>query len=274
MNRRYTRGTAGLDLATFLVGMAILFPVYLMVINSVRSDLDYGNWLVPPAEPAWNNFADAWSQANLGYALVNSLIITTVSVVLIVAISATASYPLARLTAGWSRWVYMAFILGLLLPFQLALVPLYVTFRNLGLLGNPLGLILLYVGLQAPFSIFLYTEFLRGIPREYDEAAQVDGCRPVELFWRVLMPLLRPITGTVVILNAIHVWNDFYPPLLFLSGSPVQTLPLAVYQFTGTYASQWGLIFASLILSAAPVLVAFIIMQKAVFRGYSSGIKG
>ena len=274
MYRRYTRRTAALDVVTLVVGLAVLFPVYLMVINSVRSDQDYGDWLVPPGQPAWGNFAQAWNQANLGYALVNSIIVTAVSVALIVAISATASYPLARLTARWSKWVYLLFLLGLLLPFQLALVPLYVTFRSLGLLGNPAGLILLYAGLQAPFSIFLYTEFLRSVPRDYDEAAQVDGCGRFQLFWRVLMPLLRPITGTVIILNAIHVWNDFYPPLLFLSGSPVQTLPLAVYQFTGTYASQWGLIFSSLILGAIPVLIAFVVMQKAVFRGYSSGIKG
>lgn len=274
MHHRYNWHTGVLEAITFIIGLAILFPVYILVINSVRSDQDFGNRMVPPSHPVWSNFADAWAQANLSYALLNSVIVTVGSIVLIIFVSATASYPLARLTANWSKAVYLIFLLGLLLPFQLALVPLYVTFRNLGLLGSPLTLIILYAGLQAPFSIFLFTEFLRSVPRDYDEAASLDGANHFQLFWKVLMPLLRPITGTVLILNAVHIWNDFYPPLLYLSGSRVQTVPLAVYQFTGTYASQWGLIFSSLILGAIPVLIAFVVMQKAVFRGYASGIKG
>lgn len=272
--QRYSFKTGLVEGGTFLLGLLVLFPVYIVVINSVRSDTDYGNRLVPPTEPLFGNFADAWAQANLGQALMNSLIITVASVLVIVVVSATAAYPLARLTARWTRAAYLMFVLGLLLPFQLALIPLYTTLRDLGLLGNPLSLVILYAGLQAPFSIFLYTEFLRSIPQDYDEAAQLDGCSHLKLFVRVLFPMLAPITGTVVILNAVHVWNDFYAPLLYLSGSRVQTVPLAVYQFTGAYASQWGLIFSSLMLGSIPVLIAFLIMQKAVFRGYSSGLKG
>lgn len=271
--KRYTWQTGAIEAGTFILGLVVLFPVYILVINSVRDADDYSNRLIPPTSPAFGNFSEAWTQANLGQALVNSLMITVGSVLLIVAVSAAAAYPLARVTARWSKGVYLLFVLGLLLPFQLALIPLYTTFRDLGLLGNPMSLIILYAGLQTPFSVFLYTEFLRSIPSDYDEAAQLDGCSHIQLFRRVLLPMLAPVTGTVVILSSVHVWNDFYAPLLYLSGSPIQTVPLAVFKFTGTFSSEWGLIFSSLILGSIPVLTAFLIMQKAVFRGYASGLK-
>ncbi len=274
MRRRYTWRTGVLEGVLLLGALAILFPVYLVVVNSVRGANDYDNQLVPPHELVWGNFATAWSEAKLGNALVNSLIVTGVSVLLLILVGATAAYPLARLTAGWSKLTYLALMTGLLLPFQLALIPLYSTFRDLGLLGNQSGLIVLYTGQQAAFSIFLYTEFLRSVPLDYEEAAAIDGCGRFQTFWHVTLPLLAPVTGTVGIMNAVLIWNDFYAPLLYLSGSPVQTIPLAVYQFVGAYDSQWGLIFSSLILGSIPILAAFLLMQKAVFRGYATGIKG
>jgi raffinose/stachyose/melibiose transport system permease protein len=109
---------------------------------------------------------------------------------------------------------------------------------------------------------------------DYDEAAQLDGANRWQIYMKVVLPMVRPITGTVVVLNAVTIWNDFYAPLLYLSGSGVKTLPLAIYQFTGEFGSQWELIFAGMIIAAIPILAAFLIMQKAVFRGYASGLKG
>jgi raffinose/stachyose/melibiose transport system permease protein len=255
--------------------LTVLFPAYILVSGAIRPAGELApNRLVPSPDPTLANFATAWTSADLGSAILTSAFITLVSVVLIVAIASAAAYPLARLTAGWSRIAYVLFMVGFLVPFQLALLPLYSTFRDLGLLGNPLGLVIVYTGLQMPFAVYLYTEFIRSVPREYDEAAEVDGCTPLGLFFRIIFPLVRPITGTVVVLNIVAIWNDFYSPLLFLSGSGFRTLPLAVYQFMGQYTNQWELLFASLLLGAVPVLVAFLIMQRAVFRGYASGLKG
>jgi raffinose/stachyose/melibiose transport system permease protein len=162
----------------------------------------------------------------------------------------------------------------LMVPIQLSLIPVYLAMRNVGLTGTLLGLILVYGGLQMPFCIFLYTEFLRSVPRDYDEAASIDGAGRFRTFVYVLLPMLRPITGTVVVLNSVMIWNDFYMPLLYLSGTGSQTLPVAIYGFVGAWTAQWNVIFAALILGALPILAVFVIMQKAVFRGYSSGIKG
>ncbi|WP_442575361.1 carbohydrate ABC transporter permease [Microbacterium sp. F51-2R] len=272
--RKYTWREGLVEGGLGLIALVILFPVYILVMGAIRPAGDFGNRLLPPANPTLENFVIAWNDAGLLQALLASLVITALSIVLVVLITSAAAYPLARITATWSKAVYYAFMVGFLLPFQLALIPLYVAFRDLGLLGNPVSLVLLYAGLQAPFSLFLYTEFIRSVPVDYDEAAQLDGAHRGEIYFHVVLPMVKPITGTVIVLNAVNIWNDFYAPLLYLSGSDVKTLPLAIYQFTGEFGSQWELIFAGMIIAAIPVLAAFLIMQKAVFRGYASGLKG
>jgi raffinose/stachyose/melibiose transport system permease protein len=185
-----------------------------------------------------------------------------------------AAYPLARITARWSRWVFVLVMIGLLLPFQLALLPLYHTIRDLHLLGTLWSLVLFYSGLQVPFATFLYVGFLRALPREYEEAALIDGASPMRAFRSVVFPLLRPITGTVVILNAIFVWNDFFTPFLYLSGTDRQTIPVAVFGFIGQYVSQWNLVFAGLVIAMLPILTIYFLMQRQIIKGFSGGIKG
>jgi raffinose/stachyose/melibiose transport system permease protein len=156
----------------------------------------------------------------------------------------------------------------------LALIPLYQTMRDLGLLGSVWSLIIFYSGLQIPFSVFLYSGFLRGIPVEFEEAAAIDGCGSVRTFLSVVFPLLRPVTGTVAILNAIFIWNDFLTPLLYLSGSSQQTLPVAVFQFVGQFSADWQLVFAGLVISAIPILLVYFLMQKRIIQGFAGGLKG
>ncbi|WP_255271924.1 carbohydrate ABC transporter permease [Actinomadura madurae] len=142
------------------------------------------------------------------------------------------------------------------------------------LLGTLWSLVLFYSGLQVPFAVFLYAGFLRVLPREYEEAALIDGGGPLQVFWRVVFPLLRPVTGTVVILNAIFVWNDFLTPFLYLSGSDQQTIPVAVYGFIGQYVSQWNLVFAGLVIAVLPILIAYFVMQRHIIKGFAGGLKG
>lgn len=274
MHLRYNWRTLILEIGMVAVALAFLFPIYIMVINAFKPLNDVSTALEWPASPTLDNFSTAWETANLGAAIINSLVVTVGSVVLLVAIGSLAAYPLARITSKWSKGAYYGFILGLILPFQLALIPLYSTMRDIGLLGSLLGLVFIYAGIQAPLTIFLYTEFLRGVPQDYDEAAELDGANRLQAYWHVIFPMVRPITGTVVVLNAVLIWNDFYIPLLYLGGSDNATIPVTVFQFTGQYSSQWGLIFASLIISCIPIVTAFLIMQRSVFRGYASGIKG
>jgi raffinose/stachyose/melibiose transport system permease protein len=272
--KRYTSRTLLLEIGMIAVGLIFTFPVYILVNLSLRHSGDTTSSVTPTSSPTLANYADAWRNAGLFSALVNSAIVTLVSLVVIILASALAAYPLARATAHWSRWAYLMFALGLMLPAQLALIPLYQTMRDLGLLGSIWSLIIFYSGLQVPFSIFLYAGFLRGIPAEYEEAAAIDGCGPVRTFLSVVFPLLRPITGTVAILNAIFIWNDFLTPLLYLSGSPEQTTPVAIFQFVGQYSSNWQLVFAGLVISAVPILFVYFLMQKRIIQGFAGGLKG
>ncbi|MET7896580.1 carbohydrate ABC transporter permease [Streptomyces mirabilis] len=271
---RYTKRTLLLEAAMIAAGLVFAFPVYILVNLSLRGDGDTSPALAPTMSPTLANYADAWRAAGLSAAIVNSAIVAVVSLLVIVLVSAFAAYPLARGTARWSRWAYLLFALGLMLPAQLALIPLYQSMRDLGLLGSVWSLILFYSGLQVPFSVFLYAGFMRGIPAEYEEAAAIDGCGPIRTFFSVVFPLLRPITGTVAILNGIFVWNDFLTPLLYLSGSTQQTIPVAIFQFVGQYAADWHLVFAGLVISSIPVLAVYFLMQKRIIQGFAGGLKG
>ncbi|MGA5762001.1 carbohydrate ABC transporter permease [Nonomuraea bangladeshensis] len=272
--KRYTARTALLETVMIAAGAVFAFPLYVLVNLSVRRPADPASPVALTMSPTLANYADAWQAAGLGAALANSAIVTLASLVVIVIVSAMAAYPLARVTSRWSRWTFLLFALGLLLPAQLALIPLYQSMRDLGLLGSVWSLVLFYCGLQVPFSVFLYAGFLRAVPAEYEEAAAIDGCTPVRVFFSVVLPLLRPVTGTVAILNAIFIWNDFLTPLLYLSGSAQQTVPVAVFQFVGQYVADWHLVFAGLVISVVPILLIYFLMQKRIIRGFAGGLKG
>lgn len=274
MYTRYTWRTGVLEVVMIAIAVLFFVPAYILVNLSFRESNDPAGPFALPTRFTLQNYADAWTQGNLGNALGNSAAVTLCSVTVLVVFSSLAAYPLARVTRSWSKVAYFTFLVGLLLPFQLALIPLYTTMRDLGLLGSVWGLVLFYIGLQMPFSIFLYTGFLRALPAEYEEAAAIDGAGPFGAFWRVVFPLLRPITGTVVILNIIFVWNDFLTPLLYLSGSGQQTVPVAIYSFVGQYVSQWNLVFAGLVISIAPILIVYFLLQRTVIQGFASGLKG
>lgn len=271
---RYTKGTFAREVLMFLVALVFVFPVYILVNMSLRSANDTASPLMPAAEPTFANFAQAWSQAGLGSALLNSAIVTVVSVALIVVIASMAAYPLARVLSRLSTALFWIVLAGMMIPFQVALIPLYQTMRDLGLLGSLASLILFYAGSQVPFSVFLYTGFLRSLPREYEEAASIDGAGTFRTFLSVVFPLLRPITGTVIILNAITIWNDFLVPLLYLSGTPQQTVTVALYAFVGQFVSNWPVVFAGLVISVVPVLAVYFLMQKQIIKGFAGGLKG
>ena len=202
------------------------------------------------------------------------MLVTAVSVVIVLAISSFAAYPLARATARWSRGIFLLIMLGLILPFQLAALPLYQTMRDLGLLGTPWALILFYSGLQVPFTTFLYVGFLRALPRDFEEAALIDGCSPTQGFRYVVFPMLKPITVTALVLNAVAVWNDFFTPLLYLSGSAQQTMPVAIAGFVGQYVTDWNLVFAALAISIVPILAVYFALQRSIINGFAGGLKG
>lgn len=274
----YTWRTFGLELLLLVVAVVFFVPFYVAAAISLKSASDvYSKPLAFPSNPDFSGYRTAWhgnASSSLGHSLVNSIVITGASVVGLVVIGSLAAYALARRPSRMSTLLYVLFLLGLIVPFQLGIVPLYVALRHLHLNQQYGGMILLYIGLLMPLSVFLYTGFIRALPRDYEEASYVDGASSLRTFLRIVFPLLRPVTGTVIVLSAILIWNDFFTQLIFLSGSRQQTLPVAIYSFVGEYVSQWNQIFAAVIISILPILAFYVVAQRQLIRGFAGGVKG
>ncbi|GAB2526306.1 raffinose/stachyose/melibiose transport system permease protein [Microbacterium marinum] len=272
---RHGYGRPLLEVVMVLVTVAYLFPLYIMLTMSFKTPVEIAESSVAlPKGLFLDNYATAWSQANLGRALLNSALITSVSITLVVIVGAMAGYAIARGNRRTSTPKLMLFMLGLMIPGQLGMVPLYNLMRDAGLLQSYWSLIIFYAGSMMPLTVFLYTGFLRAQSSTYEEAARIDGAGWWRSFWHVVFPLLRPVTGTVIIVNAINIWNDFLTPLLYVSGSANRTLPVAVFSFQGEFASEWGLIFAGMVIAALPVLIVYFFLQRHIIHGFAGGLKG
>jgi raffinose/stachyose/melibiose transport system permease protein len=276
--QRYSRRSLVRELV--LVGVAIVFclPFYLLIAIALETTpQSYKTPMSFPLPPHFGNFSIAWGtngQGGLGHPLESSLIITVSSVAGLIVFGSLAAYAIARHRGKLSDGLYVAFVIGIILPFQLAIIPLFVALERLGLTGTYIGMITLNIGLLMPLSVFLYTGFIRALPRDYEEAAWVDGAGIFRTYARVVFPLLLPITATVAVVVGVIVWNEFFLALLFLNGSHSETIPIALYDYVGDYAARYNLIFAGIAIAIAPVLLFFLFAQRHMIRSFSAGVKG
>lgn len=272
---RHGFGRPLLELVMIPVTIAYLFPLYIMITMAFKTTSEIAASTVALPESLYlGNFETAWVSADIGRAMLNSLLITTVSITVAVLIGAMAGYAIVRGNRRTSTPKLMLFLLGLMIPGQLGMVPLYMLMRDAGLLQTHASLIIFYVGSLMPMTVFLYTGFLKTQSPTFEEAARIDGAGWWRAFFHVVFPLLRPVTGTVIIVNTINTWNDFLTPLLYLAGTKNRTLPVAVFSFQGEFASEWGLIFAGMVIAALPVLIVYFFLQRHVIQGFAGGLKG
>jgi raffinose/stachyose/melibiose transport system permease protein len=276
---RYTRRTFARELGLILGAAVFAIPVYFLASMSLKSPADTAlHPLSPPTHPELGNYSEALHTKVGGTTILsgvlNSAIITIGSVLGLILIGSLCSYTLGRRPSKLSTLTYFAFLIGIIIPFQLGLVPVYVTMRHLHLVPSLYGMIILNIGLLMPLTVFLYTGFVRTLPVEYEEAAQVDGASLVRTYVFVVFPLLRPITATVAILTGVITWNEFFVPLVFLSGSKYQTFTVALYSFVGDFVTQWNYIFAAVVVSIAPILGFYFLAQRQLIQGFSGGIRG
>lgn len=275
---RYTSRTFARELMLLALAAIWWIPFYFLVIVSLKPDSDLYTQSAGklPSRVAWGNYSTAWhgsGGSSLSNALRSSLIITIGSVALLVAVGSITAYAVARYKGKLGTVLYFTFVLGIIIPFQLGLIPTYVVLRHLHLTTSYFGMIVLYTGILMPLSVFLFASFVRTLPRDYEEAAYVDGASRLLTFTRVVFPLLRPIAATVAVLASVLIWNDFFLQLVFLAGSANQTVVVAIYSFVGEYSTNWNLVFATVILSIAPILVFYIFAQRRLVRGFTGGIK-
>lgn len=271
---RYTWRTGIREGVMIVVALIILFPIYIMVNLSVRPVTDLTSPLAPTQNPTLENFGTAWEESGLGNAIVTSVVVTAASIAILVLLAALAAYGIVRLSRRTSPIAFYLFMIGLFIPLHLGMIPLYRFFASNGMIGSVIPLILIYVGLRLPFTVFLYVGFMRQIPAEYEEAASIDGANAVQRFFGVIFPLSSAATGSAVILNALFTWNDFMLPLLYLGGRENRTVPVAIYSFIGDSFTNWPVLFATLLIGTLPMLVIFLVVQKYLIRGFTSGMTG
>jgi raffinose/stachyose/melibiose transport system permease protein len=271
---RYTWRTGIREGVMVVVALIILFPIYIMVNLSVRPVTDLTSPLIPTQNPTIDNFGTAWQESGLGNAMITSIVVTAASVALVAILAALAAYGIVRLGRTASPIAFYGFMIGLFIPLHLGMIPLYRFFADNGMIGSVAPLILIYVGLRLPFTVFLYVGFMRQIPVEYEEAASLDGANAVQRFFRIIFPLSSAATGSAVILNALFTWNDFMLPLLYLGGRDSRTVPVAIYSFIGDSFTNWPVLFATLLIGTVPMLIVFLVVQKYLIRGFTSGMTG
>ena len=277
---RYRKRTFALEVFTILVVLAGLTPFWILVMTSLKSGPDVLTTpaFQPPKHPTLENFRSLLSptstaSSSIIHGLENSAIITLGSIVGLVCFGSITAYALVRGKSRWTTRSYFLFLVAIILPTQLGVLPLYVEAQKIGLVGSRIGIIIIYTGVLLPLSVFLYAGFFRTLPPEYEEAATIDGASRIQTFVRVVFPLMAPATGTVAILAGLIVWNDFFTPLIFLNGSPNQTLPVVMYNYVGALVSQWNLIFAIVLISMVPILAFYVFAQKKFIQGFAGGLK-
>jgi raffinose/stachyose/melibiose transport system permease protein len=245
----------------------------LILINSFKSDAQITlNPLSLPQSINLDNYINAWKETDFPVVFLNTLLITTVSTVGIIIVSAMAAYILARTRSKLSWLFYLIFTFSLVVPFQTFMIPLVKAAKEWNL-QSILGIIPIYIGLGCPMAIFMYHGFIKSVPEEIDESAAIDGSSMIRTFFQLVFPLLTPVTATIAILDALWIWNDFLLPLIIL---PKQaTLQLAQFGFFSLYRRQYSLAMASLVLSAAPIVVFYFALQKYIVKGVAAGaVKG
>ncbi|MFJ9712944.1 carbohydrate ABC transporter permease [Streptomyces sp. NPDC101234] len=261
-------GTALLCLGTVLFVLPFLFTV----VTSLRTAADVARSpLGIPHSFTLKNFSDAFSQIHYGPSTLNTLLITGLSCVCITALGSLAGYPLARITAGWSTAVYRLFILGTSIPVFVVVAPLYLLMRDMNLLDTYAGVVFIYTAINLPLAVFFYTSFIRSVPTDLEEAAALDGCGAFRTFFVVILPLLRPVTSTLLTFVALQIWNDLLVPLVFLQDPGKRTVMVNAYSFIDPHTVQPTTLFPAALLGVLPLLVIFMFFQRQVVAGMSAG---
>jgi raffinose/stachyose/melibiose transport system permease protein len=267
-----------------LIAAYTLFPFLLVVINTARPN---NNIVSNPVsiqgasfETLRTNLSNVINNSNFVFwnAFGTSAVITIISLVLLAVLGGMAAWVICRNKTKWSTAIYMTFIASMTIPFQVVMLPLISTFRDVGqflginMLQSIPGIVFAYLGFGEAMSIFIFHGFIKGIPLELEEAADIDGCSRAGIFFWIVFPLLQPVFVTVLVLNGLWIWNDYLLPLLVLGAAgDIRTIPLAVQGFNGAFVKQWNLIMVSTLLAMTPIIILYIFAQKYIVQGMVDG---
>lgn len=265
-----------LSLLAIFIGLLFLSPLYLVFLSSVKSVKDiFLNPLGFPEVIMWSNFSRLWEKIDYLRAFLNSAFFVLFGVLGLVILCSMAAYRLIRNMTKQNRVIYLLLVSSILIPFQTVMIPLIKILSNVNLYNTRVGVLLTYYGFGIPFATFLFSGFMKSIPKEIEESAAIDGCSIFGSFLMIVFPLLRPISITVIVLDVLWIYNDFLLPFVLISSNSIRTLPLVMYTFFTAYDRPWDLAMASLTMVLLPAVIVFIVFQKQVTGGIVTGaIKG
>ncbi|PQP84506.1 sugar ABC transporter permease [Paenibacillus sp. PCH8] len=263
-------------LLLILGSLVAMLPIYMAVVNSFKTQGEmFQSFIALPTTLHWENYSDAFNKINLLGSSMNSAIVSFLGIGGIVFCASLAGYKLSRTSGRLSNLIFFLFVASMLVPFHSIMIPLTRVAKGMGVQGSTYGLALIYIGLGVNMAIFLYHGFVKSIPRELEESAQMDGCNEFQTFFQIIFPLLLPITVTIAILDFLWIWNDFLLPLLMLTDVNRYTLILSTNMLFGEYSKEWPLILSSLVLTAIPVILIYAFFQKFIMEGIAEGaVKG
>lgn len=262
-----------------MIMMAVIWflPIYYLIVTTFKSpQAATASPLALPEIFLLENYSNAWKNMQFPRAFANTLIITVSAVILIVIFASMAGYAIARTKTKLGNRFFLLFLAGLIVPFQMNIVSLYKIVKSFDLMNTLLAVILVNVAINTPQGIFLFKEFIEStIPKELEEAAEIDGCSVVKKFFVIVLPLLKPVISTVVIIVTLNVWNEFMTPLLFIQSREKDVLLQEVSRNIGQFATDWTALFPMLMLGVAPLMIFYVFMQKYIIAGVAAGaVKG
>ncbi len=265
------------EIVMILVALIYIYPVYLMFMNSVKP---FGEVVADviklPGKIEWQNYVDVMDKMNYQKLFLNNIVITSIGIIGIVIFSSSTAYLLDRRRTKYTKFVHLAIITPMLIPFQTIMITLLKVMSVVNLNGSTWGLGIQYWGFGIPMATFIYYNFMQTIPKEIDESATIDGASTFRTFVSVIFPLLKSVTATVIVLDVMWIWNDFLLPLLMVNNSKnTQTLVLSAYTFVGQFNTQWHYAMTSMVLAVLPSILLFILLQKYIVEGVVAGaVKG
>lgn len=255
-----------------LLLIVFLYPFYLVLLNSLKTNKEVIlDSLALPQAPNFEGYQKAFEKMNYVQSFGNSLIVTSLSIFLLVIIAAMCAYLFARKNWKINNIIFMIMVASIIIPFQTIMIPIVKNFSAFDLTDNLFAVVFFYLGAHVSLAVFMYHGFIKNIPYELEEAARIDGCGQLGILFRIIFPMLKPITSTIVILDVLAIWNDFLLPFILLYKNSLKTLPLMTYSFVGQYSTDYSLVTAGLVLTILPIILLYLFLQKQIIEGVSQG---
>lgn len=274
MRSRKKIRTIGINIFAWILSIVLITPLILILINSFKTSQAAAEMnLALPEVFQFSNYMTVIEKGKLDISFINSMIYSGFSVAICTLTSSMAAYVLSRNRCKTNKIIYFVIVLGITMPINF--IALMKVMQTLQIVNTKLGIILLYTAIQTPFNVFLIYSFVGRIPRDIDEAATIDGCSPLRLFFSIIFPLMKPVLVTVMVLTFLNTWNEYVLPLYYLGSSTNWPMTLAVYNFFGMYFKDWNLVCADIVLTSLPVIIVYLLGQKYIVSGMTAGaVKG